>query len=64
LLRSDTGPNIGALSAIYASVVNASGTPVFTNKFQQIVVAALYCQDNPSYLVNPSWDATINISGT
>jgi hypothetical protein len=60
----DQGPNITALSAVYVALTNSSGTPVFANKFQQVVVCALYLQDNPTYLVNPTFDPTINISGT
>ena len=62
LYQKDVGPNAAAISAVYASITNASGVASF-NQAQQLIIAAMYTQDNPNYLVNPTFDPTINVSG-
>lgn len=60
--QQDAGPNAASLSAVYASVTAANGLSTF-NVPQQLIMAAMYVQDNPRYLVNPVFDVTINIPG-
>lgn len=61
--QQDLGPNAAAISAIYASLTNAAGVAVF-NQVQQLIIVAMYTQGNPTYLVTPSFDPTINIAGS
>ncbi len=60
--QQDTGPNAAAMSAVYAAVTPPSAISVF-NPAQQLIMAAMYVQDNPLYLVHPAFDSTINIPG-
>lgn len=60
--QQDAGLNAAALAAVYASLTASNGLTTF-NAAQQLIMAAMYTQDNPGYLVNPSFDPTINIAG-
>lgn len=64
----DAGPNAGAIAAMASTLkilvptfVPASNADVVNTK---IWAVALYVQDHPTYLVHPSFDPSINISGT
>lgn len=59
LYQSDIGPNAAAIGAVYL----CTATPGVFTQPQQIGIAAFYVQDNPGFLVAPSFDPTINISG-
>ncbi len=60
-----TSPGVGgwAITAAYAANISATGVTSF-NAIAQILLAACYVFDNPTFLVNPSFDPTINVSGT
>ncbi len=60
--QQDAGPNAAALSAVYAAITQSNGLATF-NGAQQLIMAAMYTQDNIGYLVNPAFDPTINIPG-
>ena len=60
--QQDTGPNLVAMSAVYAAITASNGLATF-NAAQQMILAAMYCIDNPNYLVNPSFDSSINVPG-
>lgn len=60
--QQDTGPNAAAMSAVYAAITAPNGLATF-NAAQQLILAAMYTQDNPRYLVNPSFAPSINIPG-
>jgi len=60
--QQDPGPNAAAMSAVYAAITASNGLATF-NAAQQLIMAAMYVQDNPTYLVNPAFDATINVPG-
>lgn len=62
LWQQDTGPNAAAMSAVYAAITASNGSATF-NAAQQLIMAAMYVQDNPMYLVNPSFDPTISVPG-
>lgn len=57
--QSDVGPNAAAIGAVYLCTT----TPGVFTAPQKIGIAAFYVQDNPGYLIQPSFDPTINISG-
>lgn len=63
--QTDTGPNAGSLLlAAYlanTALIGGSPTDLLNGK---ILAIALYVQDNPNYLVNPTFDSTINVPGT
>lgn len=61
--QQDAGLNAAALSAVYAAITASNGLATF-NAAQQLIMAAMYVQDNPNYLVHPSFDSTINVPGT
>ena len=58
----DAGPNTAALVVLDWAVRSsgATGTALTAAKFRAV---ALYVQDNPTYLVTPTFDATINVPG-
>lgn len=58
-----TGRNVAAIAAIDALIANVTTmtAPQLTDSRLRLV--SMYVQDNPKYLVNPAFDATINISG-
>lgn len=58
----DNGPYAVSIGAGACFAIQSNGAFLF-NKFQQFDLAAIYCVDNPTYLVNPSFDPTINIPG-
>lgn len=59
---TDAGPNAAAIGALdwAASDSGATGASLTAARMR---ITAAYCQDNPSYLVHPSFDATINVPG-
>ena len=58
----DAGPNTAALVVLDWAVRSsgATGAALTAAKFRAV---ALYVQDNPTYLVTPTFDATINVAG-
>lgn len=58
----DVGANAAALSAVYAALAASNGLVTF-NAAQQMIMAAMYLQDNPTYLTNPAFDPTIHVLG-
>ena len=60
LVLTPLGPNYQAIVATYIAIQSG----ILPTGALKSYLAALYCQDNPNYLVNPSFDVTINIKGT
>jgi hypothetical protein len=60
--QTNIGPNAAAMLAVYAAGTAANGVTTF-NGAQQMILTAMYCQDNPRYLVAPTFDNTINVPG-
>lgn len=58
----DVGVNAGAISAIEWGATTAGGT-VAVQTEARLRLVAMFCQDNPRYLVNPAFDSSINIAG-
>lgn len=58
----DSGPNAAAIFAVYYSTQTATLSSADKN-LAELFAAAMYVQDNPFYLVNPSFDPTINVPG-
>lgn len=58
----DAGSNAAAMAAVYAALTASNGLATF-NAAQQLIMAAMYVQDNPNYLWHPSFDTTIAIGG-
>lgn len=58
----DPGPNAAALAVLQfcATTGTLSAADITEAKVR---AAAMYAQDNPRYLVSPSFDATINVAG-
>jgi hypothetical protein len=63
LWQQDAGPNAAAMSAMYGAVMQSNGLATL-NAAQQLLMAAMMCQDQPNLLVNPTWDTSINVPGT
>lgn len=61
-ISTDTGPNATSIFLLWRIASNAS-LPTTTITDMRITAAAYYVQDNPYYLVNPTFDLTINIPG-
>lgn len=59
---TDTGPNAAAIMGLNWSATASGATTANLNDAKRRLVA-MYCQDVPGYLVNPSFDATINVAG-
>ena len=59
---TDTGPNAAAL-AWAPTLITLNGLTAANVLDLKIKAVAMYVQDNPNYLVHPSFDNTINISG-
>lgn len=62
LWATDAGPNAAALAVLQlmGASVTLSAADVLEAKIRAV---AMYCQDNPNYLVTPSFDNTINVPG-
>lgn len=60
----DAGPNAAAIAAIEWAATVPAGVTATEKTEARLRLAAMYCQDNPKYLVNPAFDPTINIDGT
>lgn len=58
----DAGPNTAAIVVMDWAVKSsgATGTALTAARFR---IVAMYVQDNPKYLVNPSFATTVNIPG-
>jgi hypothetical protein len=58
----DVGRNAAAIAALdwAATDSGATGTALTAAKLR---IGAMYVQDNPAYLINPSFDPTINVPG-
>ena len=54
--------NLQSIIAIYVNLQTGAAPPLAL--LLKTYLTALYCQDNPNYLVNPVFDPTINIPGT
>lgn len=59
---TDSGPNAAAIAVLTLLGASAalSAADVLEAKLRGV---AMYCADNPAYLVNPVFDPTINIAG-
>lgn len=58
---TDTGPNAAAIAVLQLLATSGlSAADVLTAKVRGV---AMYVQDNPKYLVNPSFDTSINVPG-
>ena len=58
----DTGPNAAAIGALDWAATDSGATGAALTA-ARIRIAAFYVQDNPNYLVNPSFDPGINVPG-
>lgn len=58
----DTGINAAAIGALDWAVTDSGATDTAL-KNARLRIAAAYIQDNPTYLVNPTFDPTINVPG-
>lgn len=59
---TDAGSNAAALAVL--TLLGASSTLSAADVLEaKLRGVAMYCQDNPTYLVNPSFDPTINVPG-
>ncbi len=58
----DTGANTAAIAALDWAVTDAGATGAALTA-AKLRIAAAYVQDNPAYLVNPSFDLSINVAG-
>ena len=58
----DAGPNTAAL-VVLDWVVRSSGAVGASLTAAKFRAVAMYVQDNPTYLVAPTFDATINVAG-
>lgn len=56
------GRNEGAIGALHWAVVN-SIAPVAAINDARLRATAMYVQDNPTYLIHPSFDSSINVPG-
>lgn len=61
-ILADAGANAAAIWALYA-MVQLNGVTTADKNTIKLYAAAQYVQDNPAYLVNPSFDSSINIRG-
>jgi hypothetical protein len=62
-ILQDSGPNAGLITVLYGIVQNVTLLPAESQALKLYAVA-LFLQDNPTYLVKPAFDATINLLGT
>ena len=62
LWSTDAGPNAAALATLQmlGASSNLAAADILEAKIRAV---AMYVQDNVNYLVNPSFDATINVPG-
>lgn len=58
----DDGANVSAIFCLYYIVQTASMSGA-DKTLAKLYAAAMYCQDNPMYLINPSFDTSINVPG-
>lgn len=57
----DAGPNAAAIAVLqWAATSGVSAADILSAKIRGV---AMYCADNPKYLVNPAFAPTINIPG-
>ena len=56
------GPNAAAIAAIEWATLDSGATGAALTA-AKLRLTAMYCQDHPKYLVNPSFDGTINVAG-
>lgn len=62
LWKTNRGVNAGAMLALWAS--SQLSTPSNADKtLLKLAICAMYVSDNPSYLVHPTFDSSINVSG-
>lgn len=59
---TDAGPNAAAIAAIHWSAANSGAAAAAVNDARRRLVA-MYVQDNPNYLVNPSFDQALSLAG-
>lgn len=58
----DDGANASAIFCLYYIVQTASMSGADKN-LAKLYAAAMYCQDNPMYLITPPFDTSINVPG-
>ncbi len=59
---TDAGPNAGSMLVLHwAATQSGAGAAGITDA--KVRAATLYVQDHPAYLVQPAFDATINVAG-
>lgn len=64
LWATDDGPNAGAIGIGFGIVSNlAAGMTAAQLTDMKLRAVTAYVLDNPQWLVNPSFDASINLSG-
>lgn len=59
---ADPGPNAGSIF-VFDWALYVSGPTAAQQRAGQISLTAMYCQDNPRYLVHPPFDNSINVPG-
>lgn len=57
------GPNAGTVMALSVPAIDLTGLTVAVQTRARMKLVAAYVLDRPKYLVNPSFDATINVPG-
>lgn len=60
--QGNAGPNAAAMFTLYFQTQTGGMSPA-DKALAKLYAAAMYTQDNPKYLVNPSFDPSINIPG-
>lgn len=58
----DAGPDTAAIGVLYY-ITQITTLPVSSINLAKLYAAAMYVQDNPTYLISPSFDVTINVAG-
>ena len=63
LWETDTGPSACTITAMTGAVIGSNGLVSF-NQFQQLLIAAIFVSDNPTWLINPVFDPSIMVPGS
>ncbi len=63
LWSTDDGVNAGSVMALSVPAIDLTGLTVAVQTIARLKMVAAYVLDRPLYLVNPSFDPTINIPG-
>jgi len=59
---TNLGPNRSGMFVLY--LLTQLGLSAAQNTAAKVAAAAMYCQDHPFYLINPSFDLSILVDGT